>query len=86
MERFIKKHIDTAIIVVCTALVISTGSMVLSSLDNYLKEQNERYNSIEKSLLELNRKANVIVSNYQMAGYAYDYTSEEYEIELEINQ
>ena len=84
--KFIKKHLDTLIITVCTALVISTGSMALSSLDNYLKLQNERYNSIEKSLLELNRKTNVIVSNYQMAGYAYDYTSEDYEIKLEINQ
>lgn len=85
MEKFIKKHIDTAIIVVCTALVISIGSMVLSSLDDYLKLQNERYNSIEKSLLELNRKTNVIVSNYQMAGYAYDFSSDDYEIKLEEN-
>ena len=85
MVKFIKKHIDTAIIVVCTALVISIGSMVLSSLDDYLKLQNERYNSIEKSLLELNRKTNVIVSNYQMAGYAYDFSSDDYEIKLEKN-
>ena len=85
MIKFIKKHLDALIITVCTALVISIGSMVLSSLDDYLKLQNERYNSIEKSLLELNRKTNVIVSNYQMAGYAYDFSSDDYEIKLEKN-
>ena len=85
MIKFIKKHLDALIITVCTALVISIGSMVLSSLDDYLKLQNERYNSIEKSLLELNRKTNVIVSNYQMAGYAYDFSSDDYEIKLEEN-